>query len=67
MGQEYIIFSIVRLGLVLFSFLALPPSILMLKTGWQTNDQKKIRRGVVLLWGAILTGCLFIKMFRGIL
>ena len=41
MELGYIVFSIVRLGLLLFSFFALPPSILMLKTAWQMNDKKK--------------------------
>jgi len=65
MEQGYIVFSIVRLGLLLFSFFALPSSVLMLKTAWQTNDQKKIRKGIVLLWGSVLAGCLFVKMFGG--
>jgi len=65
MELGYIVFSIVRLGLLLFSFFALPPSILMLKTAWQMNDKKKMRKGIVLLWGSILAGCLFVKMFGG--
>jgi hypothetical protein len=65
MEQNYIVLSVIRLGLLLFSLLALPPSLLMLKIAWQTNDHKKMRRGATLLWGAILAGCLFIKMFRG--
>ena len=63
MERGYIVFSLVRLGLLLFSFFALPPSILMLKTAWQTNDHKKMRRGIALLWGAVLAGLLFLKMF----
>jgi len=66
MNQEYIIFSLVRLGLLLFSFFALPPGILITKTAWHANDQKKMRKGISLLWGAILAGCLFLKMFKGI-
>lgn len=62
MEKNYIIFAAVRFGILLFSFLSLPPSILMIKTAWQTNDHKKMKRGVSLLWGAILAGCLFIKM-----
>jgi hypothetical protein len=65
MEQSYIIFSVVRLGLLLFSLLALPPGILTLKTAWQTNDHKKMRRGIAFIWGAILAGCLFVKMFGG--
>jgi hypothetical protein len=65
MEQGYVVLSIVRLGLLLFSFFVLPLSILMLKTAWQMNDQKKIRRGIMLLWGSILAGFLFIKMFGG--
>ncbi len=65
MEPGYAVFSAVRLALLLFSFFALPPSILMLKTAWQTNDQKKMRKGIALLWGAILAGCLFVKMFGG--
>jgi hypothetical protein len=64
MEQGYVVFAMVRLGLLLFSFFALPPGILMLKTAWQMNDQKKMRKGITLLWGSILAGCLFIKMFR---
>jgi len=63
MEQGYVVFSIVRLGLLLFSFFALPPSVLMLKTAWHTNDKKKMRKGISLLWGAILAGCLFVKIF----
>lgn len=65
MEQDYIAFSLIRLGLLLFSFFALPRSILMLKTAWPANDQKKIRKGIVFLWGAVLAGALFLKMFRG--
>ncbi len=65
MEQGYVVFAVVRLGLLLFSLLALPPSLLTLKTAWQTNDHKKMRRGATLLWSAILAGCLFIKMFGG--
>jgi len=67
MYQEYVIFAVVRLALLIFSFFALPPSILMVKTAWQTGDSKKMRKGITLLWGAVLAGCLFLKMFRGIL
>lgn len=66
MDQEYIILSIARLGLLAFSFFVLPPSVLMIKTAWQTNDSKKIRKGITFLWAAILAGCLFLKMFRGL-
>ena len=66
MGQEYIILSVVRIGLLAFSFIALPPSVLLVKTAWQTNDSAKMRKGIVLLWGAILAGCLFLKMFKGV-
>jgi hypothetical protein len=66
MTQEYMIFSLIRLGLLLFSFFALPPSILMIKTAWQMSDQKRIRKGITLLWGSLLAGFLFIKMFGGI-
>jgi hypothetical protein len=65
MEWSYIIFSVVRLGLLLFSLLMLPSSLVMLKTAWQTNDHKKMRKAATLLWGAILAGCLFIKMFVG--
>lgn len=67
MAPGYIIFSLVRLGLLLFSFFTLPQSVVILKTGWETGDQKKMRRGVALLWGSILAGFLFIKMFWGTL
>lgn len=63
MEQEFVIFSIVRLALLLFSFFALPPGMLIVKSAWHTNDLKKMRKGIALLWGAILAGCMFIKMF----
>lgn len=65
MEQGYIIFALVRLGLLLFSFFALPPGVLMVKSAWQKEDPKKMRKGISLLWGALLAGCLFVKMFRG--
>lgn len=65
MEQGYIVFAVVRLGLLLFSFFTLPPSVLMIKKAWQMDDQKRMRKGIVLLWGALLAGCLFVKMFGG--
>lgn len=66
MEKEYIIWAVVRLGLVLFSFFALSRSILRIKVAWQENDQKKMNQGISLLWGGILAGCMFLKMFGGI-
>jgi hypothetical protein len=43
--------------------MASPPSILILKMAWKDNDPKKMRKGIALLWGAILAGGLFLKMF----
>jgi hypothetical protein len=65
MEKEYIILALARLGLLLFSFFALSQCVLMIKAAWQENDQKKMRKGVSLLWGGILAGCIFLKMFGG--
>ena len=66
MDKEYIILSLIRLGLLFFSFFALPHSVFAIRTAWEEKDQKKMRKGVSLLWGGILTGCMFLKMFNGI-
>ena len=65
MDREYIFISLIRLGLLLFSFLALPQGLLMMKSAWLENDSKKIKKGVSLIWGAIISACIFLKMLRG--
>lgn len=62
MAKEYIILSLVRLGLLFFSFCTLPRSIFIIKMAWQENDQKKMSRGVSLLWGGVLAGLVFLKL-----
>jgi hypothetical protein len=62
---EYIILSLVRLGLLFFSFFALSRCVLMIKIAWKENNHKKMRRGISLLWGGVLAGCVFLKMFSG--
>jgi len=65
MEKEYAIIASVRLILLLFSFFALPRSVLMIKMAWQNNNEKKMRRGVSLLWGGFVAGCAFLKLFAG--
>jgi hypothetical protein len=66
MGNEYVILSLVRLGILAFSFFVLPQGMVMIQAAWHANDHKKMRRGVSLLWGGIIAGCVFLKMFGGV-
>lgn len=66
MENEYIILSLVRLGLLGFSFFILPRGVLMIQAAWHANDHKKMRTGISLLWGGIIAGCMFLKMFGGV-
>lgn len=63
MEREYIILSVIRLGLLLFSFFALSRCVLMIKMAWHQDDQKKMRKGVALLWGGVISGMIFLKIF----
>ncbi|MDE3046659.1 MAG: hypothetical protein KGJ02_08495 [Verrucomicrobiota bacterium] len=64
-SHEIVQSRVVRLGLLLFSFFALPPSVLMVKAAWRENNHKKMRLGISLLWSGILAGFIFLKMFGG--
>ena len=64
MEKEYLILSLARLGLLLFSFLSLPRCVLIIKNAWEENNKKKMYKDVTLLWFGIITGCMFLKMFR---
>ena len=66
MEREYIILALIRLGLLIFSFFALSRCVLIIKMAWQTDDQKKMRKGIALLWGGVIAGMIFLKMFGGI-
>lgn len=56
MNIEYVILSVIRLGLLLFSFFALSRCVLVIKVAWQENNQKKMNKRVSLLWGDLLLG-----------
>lgn len=66
MEKEYVILSAARLGLLLFSFFALSRSVLTIKIAWQENNQKRMSRGVSLLWSGVIAGCMFLKLFDGV-
>ena len=51
MEIEFLIFSLARLGLLAFSFFALPPGLLITKADWETNDIKKCAKVFLLFWG----------------
>ena len=65
MDKEHLILYVARLGLLLASFLSLHRSVLIIKSAWEENNKKKMSRGVTLLWVGIITGCMFLKMFKG--
>ncbi len=58
--------ALVRLGLLFFSFFAVSRCVFMIKNAWQEKNQKKMRKGISLLWGGVLAGCMFLKMFGGL-
>lgn len=63
MEKGYIILSTVRLGLLLFSFFSLSRCVLVIKVAWQQNNQKKMHKGIALLWGGVLAGMVFLRTF----
>ncbi len=62
---EYVFFYLVRLVLIIISFFSVSRCVLIIKKAWLENDQKKMSKGISLLWLGLLMAFLFSKTIKG--
>lgn len=65
METEVIVRELLRISLIFLSFICVTKCVLIIKKAWLEDDQKKMSKGIALLWLGILSAVLIFKMVKG--